>query len=83
MKTIYNSLVLAFAMYSKIPTPKADWEKENMRYVLCCFPLVGVVIGALVCGWGWLSARLSIGVLLRTAVYVLIPVLVTGGIHLD
>ena len=83
MKKIYNSLVLAFAMYSKIPTPKADWEKENMRYVLCCFPLVGVVIGALVCGWGWLSARLSIGVLLRTAVYVLIPVLVTGGIHLD
>ena len=83
MKKIYNSLVLAFAMYSKIPTPKADWEKENMRYVLCCFPLVGVVIGALVCGWGWLSARLSIGIVLKTAVYVLIPVLVTGGIHLD
>ena len=83
MNKICNSLVLAFAMYSKIPTPKADWEKENMCYVLCCFPLVGVVIGALVCGWGWLSARLSIGVLLRTAVYVLIPVLVTGGINLD
>ena len=77
MKKIYNSLVLAFAMYSKIPTPKADWEKENMRYVLCCFPLVGAVIGMLTCGWGWLSAQLSIGVLL------LIPVLVTGGIHLD
>ena len=83
MKKIYNSLVLAFAMYSKIPTPKADGEKENMRYVLCCFPLVGVVIGALVYGWGWLSAQLSVGHLLRTAVYVLIPVLVTGGIHLD
>ena len=83
MKAIYNSLVLAFAMYSKIPIPQADWEKENMRYVLCCFPLVGVVIGALVCGWGWLSARLSIGIVLKTAVYVLIPVLVTGGIHLD
>lgn len=83
MKKIFNSLVLAFAMYSKIPTPRADWEKENMRYVLCCFPLVGVVIGALVYGWGWLCAQLSIGHLLRTAVYVLIPVLVTGGIHLD
>lgn len=83
MKKIYNSLVLAFAMYSKIPTPKADWEKENMRYVMCCFPLVGAVIGVFVYGWGWLSEQLSIGHLLRTAVYVLIPVLVTGGIHLD
>ena len=83
MKKIYNSLVLAFAMYSKIPTPRADWKKENMRYVMCCFPLVGVVISALVYGWGWLTARFSVGVLLRSAVYVLIPVLVTGGIHLD
>lgn len=83
MKKIYHSLVLAFAMYSKIPTPRADWEKENMRYVMCFFPLVGVVIGALVYGWGWLTAQVSVGVLFRTAVYVLIPVLVTGGIHLD
>ena len=83
MKKIYNSLVLAFAMYSKIPTPKADWEKENMRYVLCCFPLVGVVIGALICGWGWLCTQFSIGHLLRAVIYVLIPVFVTGGIHLD
>lgn len=83
MKKIYNSLILAFAMYSKIPMPKADWKKENMRYVMCFFPLVGVVTGALVCGWEWLNIQLPIGVLLRTAVYVLIPVFVTGGIHLD
>lgn len=83
MKKIWNSLVLAFAMYSKIPTPKADWEKENMRYVLCCFPLVGMVIGLLVYGWSCLCAGFPVSDGLRAAGYVLLPVLVTGGIHFD
>ena len=48
MKKLWNSLVLAFAMYSSVPVPRADWEKENMRYILCCFTLVGAVLGALV-----------------------------------
>lgn len=83
MKKLWNSLVLAFAMYSSVPTPRADWKKENMRYVLCCFPLVGALLGALVYGWGMVSVYLPVGQTLRTAVFVLLPVLVTGGIHLD
>ncbi len=83
MKKLINSLLIAFAMYSKIPTPRADWEKENMRYVMCCFPLVGVVIGALVCGWSWFGGFAGLKDGLRAAGYVLIPVFVTGGIHLD
>lgn len=83
MKRLWNSFKIAFAMYSKIPMPKADWEKENMRYMMCFFPLIGIVIGAVMAGWGWLAARLQAGDILRSAVYVLIPVAVTGGIHLD
>lgn len=83
MKKLMNSLVLAFAMYSGVPTPQADWKKENMRYVLCCFPLVGVLLGALCYAWSIVCTYLPVGQMLRTAVYVLLPVLVTGGIHLD
>jgi adenosylcobinamide-GDP ribazoletransferase len=83
MKKIWNSLLLAFAMYSKIPVPGAGWEKENMRYVLCCFPLVGVVIGALMYGWGFLAEQFELAETLRACGYVLIPLLVTGGIHMD
>ena len=32
MKRLWNSFKIAFAMYSKIPMPQADWEKENMLY---------------------------------------------------
>ena len=83
MKKLWNSLVIAFAMYSKIPTPRADWEKENMRYVMCCFPLVGAVIGALIYGWSCVAVSLGLSDALRAAGYVLIPVFITGGIHLD
>ena len=83
MRRLWNSFKIAFAMYSKIPMPRADWEKENMRYMMCFFPLIGAVIGALLIGWEWLSLRLQAGDILRSAGYVLIPVAVTGGIHLD
>ena len=83
MKKIGNSLIIAFAMYSKIPMPRADWEKENMRYVLCAFPLVGVVIGACIYGWNMMATMFSFGDGLSAAGYVLLPVLLTGGIHLD
>ena len=46
MKTIWNNFKVAFAMYSKIPMPPADWEKENMKYALCFFPWVGLAVGA-------------------------------------
>ena len=53
MRRIWNSFKIAFAMYSKIPMPRADWEKENMRYMMCFFPFVGIVIGALMVGWSF------------------------------
>lgn len=80
---IINSFIIAFAMYSKIPMPRADWKKENMRYVMCFFPWIGAVIGGLFALWGILGRQLPIGNGLHTVVLLLIPVLVTGGIHLD
>ena len=39
MKSVWNSFKAAFAMFSKIPTPMVDWNKENMKYMMCFFPL--------------------------------------------
>ncbi|MCI8852033.1 MAG: adenosylcobinamide-GDP ribazoletransferase [Lachnospiraceae bacterium] len=83
MKRLWNSFKIAFAMYSRIPMLRAEWTRENMRYVMCFFPLIGVVIGVLQYGWSFLGPLLCQGTLLISAGYVLIPVAVTGGIHLD
>lgn len=78
-----NSFLLAFAMYSRIPMPRADWSGEKMKYVMCFFPLIGLVIGGLVYGFSWLCDFARFPELFRAAGLLLIPVLVTGGIHLD
>ena len=80
---VLESIVVAFSMYSKIPMPHIEWNKENMKNVLCFFPWVGAVAGVLVWLWFRVSDQFGFGVMLRASVAVLIPVLVTGGIHLD
>lgn len=81
---IFNSLIIAIAMYSKIPMPQAEWNEKNMRYAMCFFPLVGVIIGVLEAVAGNLiTVWKGEGTFLCAVVLTLIPVFVTGGIHLD
>ena len=56
-----------------------EWSQKNMRYALCAFPLIGAVCGGLWC----LVGVLPVPELVRAAGFCLVPVLVTGGIHLD
>lgn len=80
---ILETIAVAFAMFSALPVPQPEWNEKNMRYALCAFPLVGVVLGALWWGWGTLCLGLGLPDLLRGAGLCLLPVAVTGGIHLD
>lgn len=80
---VIETILVAFAMFSAVPLPRPEWNEKNMRYAMCAFPLIGVVCGALWYGWGTLCTYLSVQHLLRGAGFCLIPVLVTGGIHLD
>ena len=78
-----NSFKIAFSMYSKIPMPQSEWSKENMRYVMCFLPLIGVVIGFLSWLWGTYAGLFIHSHNFYAVILVLIPVLVSGGIHLD
>lgn len=77
--TVLQTIAVAFAMFSAVPVPQFDWNEKNMRYSLCAFPLVGVLCGAL---W-YVCASLPLPAMVRAAGFCLIPVWVTGGIHLD
>ncbi len=80
---LLRSMFMAFSLYSRIPVPRVRWEKENMAYAMCFFPLVGVLIGAVLVLWLWLCAKLGIGIILRAAGAVLIPIGISGAIHMD
>jgi len=82
MKLI-QSFIIAFAMYSKIPMPRIDWDEENMKYAMCFFPAIGIVIGALQYTAGSLLLKSSCGKLFFASVMTLLPLVVSGGIHMD
>lgn len=70
-------------MYSRIPMPQVRWNEENKRYALCFFPVIGIVIGMLQIGLRYLCDYSGIGQGMYAAIAVGIPVIITGGIHLD
>ena len=76
---VLQTIAVAFAMFSAIPVPQFDWNEKNMRYAMCAFPLIGAVIGAAWCVCG----ALPLPGLAKAAGFALVPVWVTGGIHLD
>ena len=83
MRTILETIAVALSMFSAIPVPQFFWTEKNMRYAMCAFPLVGVMVGGLCWLWVLVCQWLSLPALLRGAGLCLLPVAVTGGIHLD
>lgn len=79
----FYSLCAAFSMFSALPMPQVPWEKEKIRYILVCLPLVGAVIGGAQVLWLYVGGKLLFLRPLMDVGLTLIPVLLTGGIHLD
>ena len=82
---ILKSMAVAFSMYSRIPVPEFEWKKENMKYSICFFPIIGLIIAAIMTGLYYLF-----GVFLpmipssaRALFLLTVPIIISGGIHLD
>ncbi len=75
--------MIAFSLYSSIPMPRAEWSEKNMRYTLCFFPLVGVVIGLLSVLCSRALVYLGFGSIFRAGILTALPLVISGGIHFD
>lgn len=78
-----ETVIVAFSMFSALPMPKIDWNTRNMKYSLVAFPAIGAVIGLVMWAVSALVDLASIPGLLAGALFCIIPVLITGGIHID
>lgn len=81
--TLMGSFVIAWSMYSRIPMPQIQWTRERMKYAMCFFPLIGVLTGAAVAGFVLLSEKLGVGEIFTALVGTALPLVITGGIHMD
>ena len=77
------SLLIALSMYSRIPVPVIKWSRERMGYVMCWFPIVGILIGIFLIIWIKVAEILKFGPEITGIVGVILPILITGGIHMD
>lgn len=78
-----KTIAAAFSMFSAIPMPAFSWDEDASRYLLCAFPLTGLAAGLLMLGWQSLCQGLGWPDLLRAWGLTLLPLLVSGGIHMD
>ena len=80
---LLKALIISFSMYSGIPMPQFEWKEEDMKYMLCFFPWIGAVIGAGIVLWFMLCKQAELGMLCYTMGGAAIPLLITGGFHVD
>ena len=77
-----RGLILAVQFLTRLPTPQLrDFQPAELARAAVWFPLVGLLVGALVVSALWLGARVDpwLGALLGLIVWVWI----TGALHLD
>lgn len=80
---IFRFFAVAFSMYSRIPMPRFTWKEDDMKYSLIFFPFIGIVIGALSYALWYVADMLKVPFMATVFVLGLIPLIVTGGFHVD
>ena len=78
-----KALLMAFSMYSRLPVPDFVWEEEDRKKAMCFFPLVGVLAGAVFFLVYLFMERSGAGPVFKGALLTAVPLLATGGIHMD
>jgi adenosylcobinamide-GDP ribazoletransferase len=80
---VFKGFIISFSMYSIIPMPRLEWDDKNMKYIFVFFPWIGLLIGFAAFGWLSFSAGKDVSSLLKAVILVLIPLVLSGGIHMD
>ena len=84
MNAVFRSFVMAFSKYSISPKSRIkDEEEESNRFILLFVPLIGFIIGGVIyiCSEGW--PYLCNYELLPAVVCVTLPIIISGGGHLE
>ncbi len=79
---IFKGFLTALSMFSIFPV-KAFWEEQYLKWVIPTFNIVGLLIGLLWFGFANIVIKLNINTEFQSILLFIIPMLLTGFIHID
>lgn len=83
MKLWLYALGMCQSMFCALPFPWHGWEEKARDRMLMCLPLIGLEIGLIWWGLGWLCDWIGLPQAIRALVLCATPYLLTGFMHLD
>ena len=82
MKTYLHAFAMCQSMFCAIPAPQV-WDEKAKDNMLLFLPIVGLEIGLIWAGLGWLCRFLNLPPMVTALILSAYPYLVTGFLHLD
>ena len=83
MRALLNGFLIMLGMFTRIPVRPPEWTDENRRFALPLLPSAGLLIGGLSSLWLLAADAVRLPLPASAAGLVFVPLLLTGGIHLD
>lgn len=83
MKILYKALNMALSMFTVIPLPKYEWDKNASKYIMRLYPLIGALIGCIWYGSYFILHKLNVSTKLMASLLMGVPYFITGFLHLD
>lgn len=83
MKRMIRAFCMCQSMFCAIPFPVRIWDEQARPLMLPILPFIGLEIGALWMGLGWLCRALCVPDMVRGVLMLALPYLLSGFIHLD
>lgn len=78
-----RALVAALGLFTIVPMPVVDVDRRVAGRAMAAFPWVGLLLGGVATGVGWLVMVLGGGALLASALALAVLAGLTGALHLD
>ncbi len=78
-----KSFCIALSTFSAIPVPQFEPDENSLARSLCFLPVVGLIIAVAEFLWLKLCWLTAFNLILRSAVAAALPLIITGGIHMD
>ena len=80
---IFRNLIFALSLYTRIPLRLKNADERDTAHSLVFLPFAGAIVGGILYGCFVIMNRTALPVGTRVAVFALIPLLMTGGFHVD